>query len=239
MILFKIIVLGDAAVGKSSLMNNYMGNPFSENESPTIGVEFGSKIVDGSQVLSSDLKQQFFEAELQQKKKSNNNSTMHQQDIPLKTMIWNTSGQERFHSIVTSYYRKTNGVLLVCDVTRKETLTHLDYWIQDYNKNSAIPLSEVGAVIVANKSDLKDRIEIQPEELQKFAEQHEIPYFVVSSKVDREKVTLIFNNLMNQMFENHLKNPIINELDDTVDLNKSKKTKSPIFSFFQNWCTIF
>ena len=223
MILFKLIVVGDAAVGKSSLMNNYLGNPFMDNEVPTIGVDFGSKIMDGKKVILEELKDKYY-------KKTNSKKNT---DIDVKTMIWNTSGQERFHSIVTSYYRKTDGAIFVCDMTRRETLEHLNYWINDYNKSAVKPLSEIGAVIVANKSDLLDDQEVSKLDLDALAEQYQIPYFIVSSKMDLDKITLVFENLANQMFANYLENPIIED-PDMINLNKPRN----VFNNFKNCCTI-
>ena len=54
MIVFKVIILGDAGSGKTCLMNNYLGKPFNEHDPPTIGVEFGSKIVTASEILKPE-----------------------------------------------------------------------------------------------------------------------------------------------------------------------------------------
>ena len=51
MIVFKVIILGDAGSGKTCLMNNYLGKPFNESDPATIGVEFGSKMVPMEKIL--------------------------------------------------------------------------------------------------------------------------------------------------------------------------------------------
>lgn len=201
MILFKVIILGDAATGKTSLMNNFLGEPFRDTDCPTIGVEFGSHSDGLKDIMKDELLEKF-------KKYIKQNPELPLTiNTPCKLQIWNSSGQERFHSIITSYYRNVQGVIFVCDLTRINTLEHLTYWINDYERNGTKTLKEVGACIVANKSDLTDYTEIYESDLQTLAERYQIPYFIVSSKLDRDKIKLVFNNLMNQMFEKYMSRP--------------------------------
>lgn len=74
--LLKYILIGDASIGKSCLMNQFIKNKFTTFLDPTIGVEFGSKLI---------------------KSKSN--------DKVLKLQIWDTSGQENFRAITRAYFR--------------------------------------------------------------------------------------------------------------------------------------
>lgn len=200
MLLFKVIILGDAAVGKTSMMNNYLGNPFTENDPPTIGVEFASKTSDMTQIIREELLKRY--RETFESKHGRQNIYNH-----VKLQIWNSSGQERFRSIVNSYYRNTRGVILVCDLTRKQTLENLKYWINDYNRYGSYTLDQVGAIIVGTKSDLMDHREVYDSDLRELAEQYNLPFFTISSKLDRDKVDRCFNNIINQMLEKYIDNP--------------------------------
>lgn len=196
---FKLLIIGDAGVGKTSLMKNYLKEAFVENELPTIGVEFGSQSVCLNNILSPDLAQAYEE----NYQESYGKSLTREQ---IKLQIWNTSGQERFHSIVTNYYRNIDGVIFVCDLTRKHTLANLANWVKDFRKYSNRRLEDVGAVVVATKTDLVSFRQIDNLDLEKFCEKYNFPFFTISSKIDRKKIELIFNNLINQMTEKYLEN---------------------------------
>ncbi|GAB2255057.1 hypothetical protein Droror1_Dr00008835 [Drosera rotundifolia] len=99
---FKILLIGDSAVGKSSLLVSFMSDSsFDDDIAPTIGVDF---------------KINFFSVGGKR----------------LKLTIWDTAGQERFRTLTTSYYRGAQGIILVYDVTRRETFTNLsDIWAKE------------------------------------------------------------------------------------------------------------
>jgi Ras-related protein Rab-1A len=69
----------------------------------------------------------------------------------VKVALWDTAGQERFRTLTRNFYRNSNGVILVFDVTDRHTFTGLKNWlaqIQDYAQPN------ISKVLVANKSDL-------------------------------------------------------------------------------------
>jgi len=208
MLIFKVLVLGDAAAGKTCLMNNYLGRPFIDHEPPTIGVEFGSRGEEMTDIIRPELLNNYRET-FENKRYS--------VQTGLKMHIWNSSGQERFHSIVASYYRNGKGVIFVCDLTRKETFNHLEYWIEDFKKHTTKKLDQIGAVIVGTKSDLDDQREVYEEDLRKIAEKHHLPFFTVSSKKDKDKIRRLFHNLANQMLEKYIEDP---PLEDDFALQK-------------------
>ena len=82
-----MIMLGDSAVGKSSVLNVYSGTPFNENHDPTVGIDFvtaNHSLKDGTAV---------------------------------KMKIWDTAGQERFWNITQTFYKKADGIALIYDIT--------------------------------------------------------------------------------------------------------------------------
>lgn len=89
--LFKIIIIGDAGVGKTNIMSRYLNGKLPRNVLPTMGVEYASKPV----VLK-------------------NGQTV-------KAQLWDTAGQERFRAITSAHYRKSLGALIVYDVTDRRS----------------------------------------------------------------------------------------------------------------------
>ena len=94
----KIVIIGDASVGKTSIVLRYVNNTFSDNIKPTIGCDHYEK-----------------EIELPSKQK-------------VKLSIWDTAGQERFRGLSSSYYKKAKCVVLVYDITKKASFDKLDFW---------------------------------------------------------------------------------------------------------------
>lgn len=83
--------------------------------------------------------------------------------VNLTLMIWDVLGQKTYKALHSSYYTGANGALLVCDMTRPETLEHLEHWTADlFEVSGKIPV-----VVLGNKSDLEMRID--PLDLEAFA----------------------------------------------------------------------
>jgi small GTP-binding protein len=164
---FKLLLLGDSAVGKSSLILRWTLDQFSPNLTSTVGVNFKSRKV-----------QCFGEW--------------------IQVQVWDTSGQENFHKITTSYYRGAQGIMLVYDVTEKKSLENVSYWIKNIKAHAS---ASVQIVLVGNKIDLRGCSEIDQSTLLSkedghgIAEKFQIPCFETSAKessnVDDAFMTLV------------------------------------------------
>ncbi|KAK1926446.1 GTPase [Papiliotrema laurentii] len=99
--ILKYVIVGDSAVGKSSILIRLTDDRFSTTE-PTLGVEFGSRILS----VGEDGKR-------------------------VKVQCWDTAGTESFRSITRSYFRGAAGALLVYDVTRRDSFEHVTSWLKD------------------------------------------------------------------------------------------------------------
>ena len=97
----------------------------------------------------------------------------------LKLQIWDTAGQERFKAITRAYYRDTHGVIIVYDITDKESFDNIKQWLFEVDQWCG---DNVSILIVGNKSDLADRREVSYEEASSFAEELQIEYIETSAK---------------------------------------------------------
>jgi Ras-related protein Rab-2A len=136
----KFIITGDAAVGKSSLLVRLTDQRFLANPDPTLGVEFGSKLI-----------------------------PIPEEDKIVKLQCWDTAGTESFRSITRSYYRGAAGCLLVYDVTNHKSnyalfdewawvlicfcigFANVKSWLADVREHADPHLS---CILVGNKVDL-------------------------------------------------------------------------------------
>lgn len=146
----KICLLGDFSVGKTSLVRRFTENRFDDRYLSTIGVKVSRKVI-----------------ELQ---------TTGQ--VTLTLMIWDTSGSEPFNNIVRTYYQGAAGALLVCDLTREETLASLAAYAQDFcSVNANVPL-----VVLANKVDLHNERAVPDEQVVTATTELGAPWLHTSAK---------------------------------------------------------
>ena len=72
----------------------------------------------------------------------------------VKIQIWDTAGQEAFQAITRTYYKAAQGVLLVYDITRKDTFNHLKKWLNEIRTNSS---KSITIILIGNKKDMEDK----------------------------------------------------------------------------------
>lgn len=157
---FKLIILGDTQVGKTSILkiflnsyeSKYINNRNVERniqvmDGPTIGIEFYSK------VLELD-------------------------DILLKVNIWDTSGHNMFTSIINSYLKECQGIILVYDITNRSSFNNLEMWLERAQRckielsNSYMPIMVIGNKKDCEKSPEKRKVTF--EELACFADEKKL-----------------------------------------------------------------
>jgi len=166
--LFKILLVGDSGVGKSSILLRFTDDEFEEGGlSVTIGVDFKVKIL-----------------EMGGKR--------------LNLRIWDTAGQEKFRSLTSSYYRGTQGIILVYDVTKRETFQHIETWLQEINLYSTN--SEVRKMLIGNKVDKSEPRQVSREEGLAFAKKHAMLFIECSAKT-RLGVQQAFEELVQKILE--------------------------------------
>lgn len=160
----KVLLIGDGAVGKTSLIRKFVTDKFDDKYIATIGTKVTKKELD---LIAPG------------------------QNIILTMMIWDVLGQKGYTSIQAASFKGADGVILVCDFTRLETLKSLeDYWIPNIGDN----LSKLHYVFAANKSDLSDKAEFSIDDVQMIASRYDSKAYSSSAK-SGENVEELFMNL--------------------------------------------
>ncbi|KAJ4945932.1 RAB33B, member RAS oncogene family a [Gymnodraco acuticeps] len=99
----------------------------------------------------------------------------------IKIQLWDTAGQERFRkSMVQHYYRNVHAVVFVYDVTNGTSFRSLPAWIEECKQHALG--SEVPRILVGNKCDLQDSVQVGTDVAQQFADTHSMPLFETSAK---------------------------------------------------------
>jgi small GTP-binding protein len=143
----KICLLGDASVGKTSLIRQFVENKFDDNYLTTIGVKISQK-------------------------------TLAFNEDRLKMLIWDLAGEDRFHHMDNSYLQGASGAIIVCDITRGETLNCLDHYAQKVRQINP----QAALLFAANKVDLTENIFISEADMAGIAQGHDADYFMTSAK---------------------------------------------------------
>ena len=114
----------------------------------------------------------------------------------VKLQINDFSGQKKFSSIITAYYKGANGIILVFDVTEESSFNALNNWLTII-KNKA---PQANIVLVGQKCDLIERA-IPEEKIKELTDEFGMEYFETSAKIDYN-VNEIFDNLIQQCMYN-------------------------------------
>ncbi|XP_030047581.1 LOW QUALITY PROTEIN: ras-related protein Rab-33B [Microcaecilia unicolor] len=118
----------------------------------------------------------------------------------IKIQLWDTAGQERFRkSMVQHYYRNVHAVVFVYDVTNLDSFLSLPSWIEECKQHSLT--YDVPRILVGNKCDLTDEIQVPTDMAQKFADGQNMPLFETSAKNpnDSDHVEAIFLTLAHKL----------------------------------------
>ena len=97
----------------------------------------------------------------------------------IKLQIWDTAGQERFKTITTSYYKGAHAILIVFDITDRDSFDHVRNWMADIDKFAK---EGVLRILVGNKCDLAHSRQVSMEEAKEIANKYGIKYIETSAK---------------------------------------------------------
>ncbi len=163
----KVVLLGDAAVGKTSLVRRFVYDAFDDKYIMTIGTKVSKKVID---------------------------MEWEGININLSLMVWDVLGQQGFTQVQETAFKGSDGALLVCDLTRKETLYSIShYWLPILERVAGVP-----AILLANKSDLENW-DVTYEDVENFANQLGMPFMLTSAKTG-ENVEEAFRELARMTF---------------------------------------
>ncbi|MHA2035655.1 MAG: Rab family GTPase [Promethearchaeota archaeon] len=171
---FKIVILGNAAVGKTSLINQFVEKAFQEDYKPTLGANIIRKDVD---IDGEDA------------------------HTKIRLIMWDLAGQEKYSVIRSMYFQGCEGALLVYDVTRYNTFDSIkSKWLRDFKKY----IKQKGVyILIGNKTDLSDQRVVPTEKGKDLADNIEASHFIETSAKLGENIEEAFLLLVKQILSNH------------------------------------
>ncbi|KAH0786668.1 hypothetical protein GPJ56_009411 [Histomonas meleagridis] len=138
----------------------------------------------------------------------------------IKLQIWDTSGQEKFRSITSCYYRNADGILLVFDLSSRDSFEQVGYWMNSIRNNCE---NFCNVILVGNKCDL-ERL-ISEEEAKEEAANYQIPYIETSAK-DNINIEKAFMEIASMVVRSKHTCTLVNEekpQPQKLELNDEKK----------------
>ncbi|MFX1374277.1 MAG: Rab family GTPase [Promethearchaeota archaeon] len=163
--IYKIIVIGDPAVGKTSLLTNFCGDKFQYEYVPTVGVNITKEKV----TVKNDMGK----------------------DTNVSLMIWDVAGQPQFYMLHRPYFNGADGMMLVYDVTRSSSFSNINNW---YSTAVKYGLSGIPRILIGNKIDLKDEKKIILPMAEHLSQKLNAPFFETSA-LTGENVSEIFHKI--------------------------------------------
>jgi small GTP-binding protein len=150
--IYKVIILGDPSVGKTSLLTKFSTKKFETKYLPTVGVQISKEVLD----LKID-----------------------GNDVTVNLMLWDVAGQPQFYMLHKPYFNGADGMMLVFDITRSSTFSNVKNW---YNTTVKFGLSGVPKILIGNKIDLKDERKIIQPHATHLSDELNAHYFETSAK---------------------------------------------------------
>ena len=187
----KVILVGEAGVGKTCLIKQYIYKTFDSEEIPTIaGVELYKELI-----LNNE---------------------------KIKLTIWDTCGQERFRSINKIFMNKSNIVILVYDITKRESFEELqNYWYKNVVSNLG---NDIIYAVAANKTDLFADEKVHANDGFKYA-QSIGAVFKETSSTTHDSIEELFEELAIKFLKKNSKNYKKQNFEINYDKKNGKKKK--------------
>jgi small GTP-binding protein len=169
----KICLIGEGAVGKTSLIKRFVYDAFEGDYITTLGTKVTKKEFEMNHPKNDD-------------------------PVNLTILLWDIMGQKGFRELLQeAYFYGAQGLIAVCDLTNKETIGELEGWI-----NAAFKvIGEVPIVFLANKSDLSDSAQFSLDELKEFASNYKDSSAYKSSAKTGENVDDAFAKLSTEILK--------------------------------------
>lgn len=142
----------------------------------------------------------------------------------VQLQIWDTAGQEKYHSLGSSFYRNSDCCVLVFDKTDPKSFESIENWRNEFltQLNSVDP-DTFPFVLLGNKSDKECEIKISEQKVKAYCNQKKIPYFETSAK-ENINIDMAFEEVSRLVFKRDLNDEVIKP-NTQVILDQTKLNK--------------
>ncbi len=126
---------------------------------------------------------------------------LHVDDKTVQVQVWDTAGQTAFHKITTSYYKGSNAILLIYDISDRATLTNIEYWMKNIREQAS---ESVQVALIGNKVDLRTRAGgsadcVRFEEGKAVADKYKVLYIETSAMTSGAEIEVAFEKIVRKV----------------------------------------
>ncbi|KAM4795496.1 ras-related protein Rab-7L1 [Rhinophrynus dorsalis] len=167
--LFKVLVIGDSTVGKTSLLHRYVHDVFGKDYKMTMGVDFALKVVQWSDTET------------------------------VRLQLWDIAGQERFTSMTRLYYKQASACIIMFDLTNAESFRNCQMWKDDLDNKVTLPSGDlVPCILLANKCDLSPWA-VSREQIDQFSKENNFIGWTETSVKENKNISESMRVLMERI----------------------------------------
>ena len=145
------------------------------------------------------------------------------QNINYNLKIWDTTGQEKYHSVTNLFIKGSNIIILVYSIDSLNSFERLNFWYASLKRN--IEDDNYILAVVGNKSDLISEMNVSEEEGKKFAEEKKAIFKLVSAKEDPIGINELFDNLLEELSQIDFESRTESYMIEKKKVKKRKKQK--------------
>lgn len=173
--LFKVILVGDSGVGKTSFCHVCKFKSFPDNVEVTIAFDVWERRISVSKSPQKDVRVQ----------------------------LWDTAGQERFRFSLTSrYYRGAHAIVYIYDITNGKTFESLPHWLFEVEK-STYEQRPIVKILIGAKLDLHLNRKVAYTHAKLFAEHNDMIFYEISSKECQDEVERVIHKLASKIYDEY------------------------------------
>jgi len=192
--LFKVIIIGDPTVGKTSFVQRYVQDNFKRDYKGTVGVDFALKIIKWSETQT------------------------------IKLQLWDIAGQERFTWMTRVYFKDAHGCIIMFDLTNKNSFQNTLKWKKDVDSKCMLSDgSPIPCMLLANKCDLAER-QVDQMEIETFYKENNFIGWTETSAKEGLMVSDSMRFLVEVMLRQSGMNGMTNGGGDSLHLKSSGPT---------------
>ena len=191
-IFYKIILIGDSLVGKTCFFKKLTKGTYSKKNISTIGMD-----------------QTTFTRKVSVFEDPNNDSSPEVEKM-FSIHLWDTAGQERFRSITEGYFKQSQGLVLLYDITSRESFDSLEKWMTavkthlGQNEKKKNNKKHYAVILLGNKADLEDKRKVTYEEAEQISKKYNIYWGGECSvqEMTQEELNNKFTEIIQEIYRN-------------------------------------
>ena len=148
-------------------------------------------------------------------------------DLKIRIQLWDTCGQEMYHSIIKNFYKNALCIFIVFAINNIKSFKALSFWIKEIED-----VSSEGIIIflIGNKNDIKNEKVVSDDEINKFIKENNIKKYFETSAANGDNINNLFEETVKELYFKHI-SPLINYNESRVSTNSNVVSNDEFHTF--------